>query len=526
MCGIYFSFINSPDDRVRCHEEGILCAHRGPDETTSYSDDKIFMLFHRLSINGISHGRQPFEHEDIVYMCNGEIYNYQELATEYGITLTTGSDCEIIGHLYYKIGNMQTVAKLLDGYFCIVIYDKKKDKLYVIRDRYGVITLYYGMNAGNYVSFSSELKCLSSAETVEHFPPGHLLAVTAESSVLTRLYSELYDVVPRIEASKDIPYITNQIFTLLYSAVKKRLNSTEVEFGCFLSGGLDSSIICSLAKLISKRPVHTFAIGFENSIDLKHARMVAEYLGTFHHEYIITESEALGAISETIKAIETYDTTTVRASTMLYLLSKYIKRDFPWIKYMLCGEMADELSGSYCYFVNAKSPKEFQDECLRLLEDLYMYDLLRGNKAVSANQLELRVPFSDQAFINMYMSIDPALKMWGNGVPEKDLLRRAFVGYLPDEILNRRKEAFSDGVSCKERSWYTVINEHVDKIMAAVDFTHSSYLAPELAETKYYRSIFEIYFPKREKICKYYWKQRWGNSNDPSAWAQSNICRD
>lgn len=534
MCGIYFSFINSSHEHSRCYEDGNLCSHRGPDETTTYANDKIFMLFHRLSINGLAHGRQPFEHEDLVYMCNGEIYNYKELARQYNITLTTGSDCEIIGHLYYKIGDMQTVSRLLDGYFCIIIYDKKTNTLYVTRDRYGVISLYYGIQDDKYISFASELKCLSSAESVDHFPPGYLLTISDSSdssdscdgNVLTKLYSGVYDTVPRVAATNDILYLTNQIFNLLYTAVQKRLESTEVKFGCFLSGGLDSSIICSLVKLISTNPVHSFAIGFENSIDLRYARVAADYLGTIHHEYIITEDEALHAITETIRAVETYDTTTIRASTMLYLLSKFIKRDFPDIKYMFSGEMADELSGSYSYFVNAQSPEQFQEECLRLLSDLYMYDLLRGNKAVSTNQIELRVPFSDQAFINMYMSIDPKLKMWGCGTPEKQLLRRAFTGYLPDEILNRRKEAFSDGVSCKERSWYTIINEHVDKIMTAVDFTHSDYLIPELGETKYYRSIFEIYFPGREKICKYYWKQRWGNSNDPSAWAQSNVCRD
>ena len=272
--------------------------------------------------------------------------------------------------------------------------------------------------------------------------------------------------------------------------------------GCLLSGGIDSSIICSLVNQLSgSNQVHTFSIGFENSPDILHAEKVALHLNTNHTTFLVTEQEMLDAIEPTIQQIESYDTTTVRASVPMYLLSKKI-RETTSVKVILSGEGADELSGSYLYFHKAPNPKEFQEECLRLVRDVQHFDVLRGDKTTAGHGLEIRVPFFDKKFVKEYMSIDPSLKMVRHGY-EKYLLRKTFESDLPKEIVWRRKDGFSDGVSCMEKPWYQIID----------DFTRKIY---NLSEDDYYQSLFQKYYRGREYIVPYQWLPKWTHETNPS----------
>jgi asparagine synthase (glutamine-hydrolysing) len=523
MCGIYFSY--NTDDNTASE----YCKNRGPDETKELKINKCYMKFHRLAINDLStDGSQPMINNGIYFMCNGEIYNHHELSIKYNIVLKSKSDCEIIGHLYHILG-FKEMIKLLDGYFAIVLYDAEKDIVYAGKDRFGVRALYFGESSlesesefdsksksKSYI-FASLLKCIPQVNMNVHvFKPEHIWSSVngyesyADDNKWTNINGYL----------TDINVITKRIYDDLYDAVKKRIQCDR-KIGCFLSGGLDSSIVTMLVSKFSKN-VDTFSIGLAGSPDLKYAKIVADYLGTNHHEVIVTEKEMLDAIPEVIYNIETYDITTIRASTPMYLLSKYIKNNTD-IKVLFSGEMADELSGSYKYFKMCPDPESFQRESIRLLNDLCYFDLLRGDKSVSSNGLELRLPLSDKKFTDMYMTIDPSLKMSDLNVIDKEhqriekyLLRVAFKGQLPDSVLWRSKEAFSDGVSKNENSWYKIIQSHLEKLnIDKIDYT---YLLPQSKEALYYRNLFESYFPNRHTICPYIWLPKWSNNTtDPSA---------
>ena len=305
--------------------------------------------------------------------------------------------------------------------------------------------------------------------------------------------------------------IINTIREKLLNSVKKRLLSDR-EIGCLLSGGIDSSIITLItSQIIGPDKLRTFSIGLEGSPDLIAAKKVAKHLGTIHTEVVVTEQELLDAIPDTIKQIETYDITTVRASTPMFLLSKYIKENTD-ITVILSGEGADEASGSYLYFHKAPSPLAFQEECLRLIKDVQHFDVLRGDKTTAGASLEIRVPFFDKEFINFYMSINPNKKIPRDGY-EKYLLRKSYEDELPHEIIWRRKEGFSDGVSSKKKSWYVIINEYVKDKIADMRFDYD-YLPPPSDEAAWYRSLFEEYYPGNEKIVPYYWQPKWINTNN------------
>jgi len=503
MCGIFACITNEfMIDYMR--ENGFMCRHRGPDSSVEYKShahgQDIFFLFHRLAINGLDEGsNQPFEQQDVVLMCNGEIYNYKELAKVYSCTLRTHSDCEIIIHLYRLLG-IQMIS-LLDGVFSFVLYDRLSQIVYVGHDPLGIRSLYMSTDNGLFVS--SELKCLQNFKKhVELVEPGvyhsyDLLHKRADKTVYyTLCHRSLYK-------SDDI--CISMIRKLLGESVQKRLLSDR-PIGCLLSGGLDSSIIAGIMCTYRKPElVKTFSIGLEGSPDLEAAQLVADHLGTNHTSVVVSEKSMLSAIRETIKQIESYDTTTVRASVPMYLLAKYIK-EYTDITVVLSGEGADELSGSYLYFHKAPGPKEFQRECERLVRDVQHYDVLRCDKTTAGNSLEVRVPFFDKTFVKEYMNIDPALKMVREQDTchhEKYLLRKAFEKELPESIVWRRKEGFSDGVSSLQKPWYQIVNE----------YTHTIH---NCSEKEYYQGIFREYYPRYEYICPYEWLPKWVERANPS----------
>ena len=507
MCGIFATITKNINPLVETQNErgrtnGMKSKHRGPDSTqeTTYKclDYDIFFMFHRLAINGQDQvSNQPFEINNISLMCNGEIYNYKELAHEYNIDLETNSDCEIIIHLYQRVGIQQMIS-LLDGVFSFVLLDKTTNMVYIGHDPLGIRSLYMTTH-NNGLLISSEMKCLTDYNGyITMIKPGvyHSYNLNTDIHETYTYFSLIFETT----YTNDIESI-GMIRELLFESVKKRLLSDR-PIGCLLSGGLDSSIIASImCKLQEPNQVKTFSIGFEGSPDVLAAENVASYLGTNHTSVIVNERDMLDAIEPTIQQIESYDTTTVRASVPMYLLSKFIKEHTD-IAVILSGEGADELSGSYLYFHKAPNSPEFQSECIRLVKDVQHFDVLRGDKTTAGNSLEIRVPFFDKGFVQNYMSIDPELKMCRSGY-EKYLLRCSFSDDLPETIVWRRKEGFSDGVSSLDKPWYEVINDYTTKLY-------------NMNEKDYYKSIFSNYYKGYEYIVPYEWLPKWCNETNPS----------
>jgi len=501
MCGI-FAYISKGDYDINfLREQGQKCVHRGPDNTkeTIYQSlhYNIFFQFHRLSINGLTDtSNQPFELDHSSLMCNGEIYNYKELARKYNIKLETESDCEIILHLYHLLG-IQMIS-LLDGVFSFIILDSNQNMIHIGHDPIGIRSLYM-CNTDKHFIIASEMKCLTGfKDDIQMVKPGTITSYDLfTNSSMSQIYFHLEFPITYTNDKNSIEMIKET----LYQSVKKRLLSDR-PVGSLLSGGLDSSIIVSLmCKMIKPSLIKTFSIGLKGSPDLEAAEQVAHHLGTNHTSVIVSELEMLEAIEPTIQQIESYDTTTVRASVPMYLLSKYIKGHTD-ITVILSGEGSDELSGSYLYFHKAPSPQSFQDECIRLIKDVQHFDVLRGDKTTSGNSLEIRVPFFDKQFVTEYMSIDPKLKVVRNGF-EKYLLRKAFEDELPTNIVWRRKEGFSDGVSSNDRPWYQVIDNYTKKHFNCI-------------EKEYYLKVFTKYYKGYESLCPYEWLPNWVEQNNPS----------
>jgi asparagine synthase (glutamine-hydrolysing) len=390
----------------------------------------------------------------------------------------------------------------LDGVFTFLLFDGKNGLIYIGHDPIGIRPGYL-IKTDNELTVASEMKSLTGIT-------GDISMIDPGSYIEYNLNTDIYHTCKYFYLDFPINYTDNDdsismIKSILYKSVKKRLMSDR-PVGCLLSGGIDSSIICSLVNEITKEinpsnKINTFSIGLENSPDVLFAEKVALHLGTNHTTYIVTENEMLEAIEDTIKQIESYDTTTVRASVPMYLLSKKIRENTN-IKVILSGEGADELSGSYLYFHNAPSPTEFQNECIRLIKDVQHFDVLRGDKTTAGNGLEIRVPFFDKEFVREYMSIEPSLKMVRGGF-EKYLLRKSYETVLPKEIVWRRKDGFSDGVSKGERPWYKIIE----------DYTQSKF---RLSEDEYYYSVFQKYYSGRERVIPYKWLPKWTNELNPS----------
>jgi asparagine synthase (glutamine-hydrolysing) len=512
MCGIFACLYAS--ERVDVLEKGCQSIrHRGPDHTSFgfIPDTSHVYGFHRLAINDLSEkGNQPLvhpEHPHLRLICNGEIYNHVQLKQIYHFQTYSNSDCEIILHMYQRFGIERTV-KELDGYFAFILFDGSD--VIAVRDEIGVRSMYMGYHEDS-VYLASELKAIHQyCSTVFPFPNGTIWKSSEKGKGVFTTYREEGHML--IQSYSTALETTRQ---LLEDAVRKRVSSTERPIGCLLSGGLDSSLICALVCHYSKTPVHTFSIGLEGSVDITYARIVADHLHTIHHEVIVTEKEMLSAIPKVIQQIESYDTTTVRASTPMYLLCQYISQHTD-VKVVFSGEGADELSGSYLYFKHAPSEEEFYEETHRLTNDLQYFDVLRCDKSISAHGLEARVPFLDKEFMNYYLYLHPKYKMYQSFQCEKFMLRDAFRGLLPDSVLWRTKEAFSDGVSKTSKSWYEIITDHVHTLnLVDQVYTHNQ---PMNKETMWYRSIFESYYPESGDVLPYYWLPKWcGTVTNPSA---------
>lgn len=532
MCGI-FSYIgnNQNLDIKKIQEEFLKTTNRGPDDTIMKSiSNKLIFGFHRLSINDTSFkGNQPLYHpkKPYVVICNGEIYNYEELKSELNVETYSGSDCEIILYLYEKHYSLDTILNKLDGVFSFVLYDGESNIVHVARDPFGVRPLFFGHDLYHNYVFASEMKSiqqLCNPLTIEQFKPGFYLTYSLHCDKIVK-YLKYFDI-KRDVTYEDEELILQNINLKLKRAVEKRLLSDR-PIGCLLSGGLDSSLIASITasyfKKNNKGKLKTFSIGLPGSTDLKYADMVAKHIGSEHHTVSVTEEEFLGAIPEVIQQIESYDTTTVRASVGNYLVAKYIKQNTD-ITVVFNGDGSDEQSG-YIYLANAPSDFDFYNECFRLLSEIHYFDVLRSDRSISSNwSLESRTPFLDKDFVNYYMNIPTEYKTYKGDKIEKYMLRKAFEkdNLLPSEVLWRRKEAFSDGCSSKERSWHSIIKEHIDKIITDEEFemNKNKYIhnAPMLKESYYYRKIYDKFYPNTEHVIPHFWLPRWcGEQIDPSA---------
>lgn len=540
MCGI-FAYLGNKIDPKKLEQAFLKSFKRGPDNNILKAiNNNLTFGFHRLSIMDTSFkGNQPLFHPSKPYaiICNGEIYNHKQLVEENNFTTYSESDCEVLLYLYEKYGIQGMLNKIDSEAFALCIYDGEKNELIVARDRFGVRPLFVSKTEQNEYLFCSEAKSIvpliNGQSSLEQFNPGcwktYSLSNNQESEYF-QYYSYTY---PQID-TENIQEICLNIREKMTKAVTKRLMSDR-PIGCLLSGGLDSSLISALVarefKKQNKGQLNTFSIGIKGSTDLVYAKMVADHIGSVHHTIELTEEDFLKAIPEVIYNIESYDTTTVRASTGNYLVGKYIKENTD-ITVVFNGDGSDEQSG-YIYLANAPSPKEFKDECVRLLKEIHFYDVLRSDRSLSSNfSLETRAPFLDTDFVNYYMSIKTELKMYGDKM-EKYLLRLSFDNdnLLPKEVLWRRKEAFSDGCSSNERSWHKIIQEFVDK-----QITDDEYLSerekfkintPELKESYYYRKIFESHYTGRADIIPHFWLPKWcGNEKDPSARELNNYSQD
>ena len=508
MCGIVGAFElkeNSEKLRSKVLEMSRRIRHRGPDWSGIHTSENAILAHERLGIVDPTSGKQPIYSKDkkIILAANGEIYNHRLLRKEISeYDFSTGSDCEVILALYKRKG--VDFIDDLNGIFAFAIYDENKDEYLIARDHMGIIPLYMGWDKKGTFFVASELKSLEGfCDKIELFPPGHYLS--SKEGKLIKWYKrdwENYDNVSN--NSTEIDHLRNA----LSKAVKRQLMS-DVPYGVLLSGGLDSSITSAVAKIYADKRIesndqkaawwptlHSFAVGLEGSPDLKAAKKVADYIGTVHHEIIFTIQEGIDAISDVIYHLETYDVTTIRASTPMFLMARVIKS--MGIKMVLSGEGSDEIFGGYLYFHKAPNDKEFHNETVRKLDKLHQYDCLRANKALAAWGIEGRVPFLDKEFMDVAMTINPKDKMISEQRMEKWVLRKAFEDLLPKEVAWRQKEQFSDGVGY---SWIDTLKEMVENEISDEIFTNASQKfpvnPPMNKEEYYYRNIFESHFPSK-----------------------------
>jgi asparagine synthase (glutamine-hydrolysing) len=611
MCGIfYFQTVArlALAQLNALQENSILSSHRGPDKSVFMKDGNRAWGFHLLYINGMEAAAdQPFHLKNCRLICNGEIYNFRELIREFALEseYISGSDCEIIIHLYRKIGMYETLRRL-DGVFGLVLHDYENGITYAARDPVGVRSLFIGVSrhdgsfGGEYsdlacvslqpdhyaVGIASEMKSIHAlCDTITQFPAGCYMEYIGEDSPDgSAVFKSYYDYAAIISGSgsgsgsgsSDVSIMTDlsmmesqlkqlqvhysyppledadaddadtddreaiictQIRELFTKAVVKRLMS-ERPVGCLLSGGLDSSLVTAivareLRKTAPDTVLNTYSIGLEGSVDLFWARRVAEYLGTCHHEVALRENDFLDAIHDTIYQTESYCTTTIRASVGNYLISKYIQAQTDDVV-IYCGDMSDEIFGSYRGFLKAPNDADFHRENERMIRDVRFFDLLRSDKSISGAGLEARVPFADKEFLTYVMRIPARFKRFNDDRMEKYLLRKAFQGcdsadgrsLLPDDVLWRRKEAFSDGVSCANggRTWIQMIKEYSDRVITDDEMDnkehplYSLHNPPYDKESFYYRRVFEGIYGGRGATIPYYWRHPFCEGVlDPSA---------
>ena len=522
--------------------------HRGPDWSGVYQEQNALLAHERLAIVDVTSGAQPLidPGTGTALAVNGEIYNHQLLRKSTpDFPYQTGSDCEVILALYRENG--ADLVHRLEGMFAFVLYDAEADAWLIGRDPIGIIPLYYGHTSDGRLLIASEMKGIEPlCEDVSEFPPGHVWS--SADSAPKRYYIEdwmEWDAAPKKAFDKA------ELKAELERSVKSHLMG-DVPYGLLISGGLDSSVIAAIAQNFSQKRVddednsdawwprvHSFSIGLEGSPDVAAAQKVAEHIGTIHHPLMFTIQEGLDALEDVIKHIETYDVTTIRASTPMYLMARQIKA--MGIKMVLSGEGADELFGGYLYFHMAPDAKEFHEESVRKVLALNKYDCSRANKSMMAWGIETRVPFLHKPFVNYAMSLDPQSKMGGNGRIEKHILRESFEGLIPDEILWRQKEQFSDGVGY---GWIDGLKDHAEQHVSDEEMERAAIRfpinPPATKEGYYYRSIFEKHYPSAaaansvpggksvacstEKALE--WNESLKNVVDPSGRAVTNVHTD
>jgi asparagine synthase (glutamine-hydrolysing) len=564
MCGIWTLITRSPDiHHINEYNAFKTIAKRGPDRSYFIEHGKPYNVkigFHRLSIMDPSvKGDQPFVYEIIKngveriisIICNGELYNYMDVVHKYNITLKSGSDCEIIGELYVKYG-IEKILEEIKGEFAFVIIDMEKEsgnmKISASRDPFGIRPLFVYID-NTIVNFCSELKGIIKvynkndydAKCLNAIKPGHFMTMVRENGNFSEPVYNAYYNFPEFEniveftqqeiSSNELEKIKQKIVELLTDSVKGKLMSDR-PIGCLLSGGLDSSLVAAIsAKILHTRgkKLQTFSIGMENSTDEKYARMVADHIGSSHTHITLDVETWINTLKDVIYTIESYDKTSVRASTGQLLAAKIINETTD-IKVLLVGDGADELCSGYLYFHKAPTPIHAHYENIRLLTDISLYDVKRSDEGIARNGIEARVPFLDVDFVNYYLSINPSLRIprysnVTNTILEKWLLREAFSDskLLPQDVLYRKKEAFSDGVSGTTKSWYQIIQEYVNNLyddnyleFAKQSFTHCP---PDTKEALYYRECYTFFFGKKcDHIIPYFWLPKWcGNISEPSA---------
>ena len=566
MCGIV-AILNVQKQTSELRQKALKMSqkirHRGPDWSGIYCGGTAILAHERLSIVDPESGGQPLYSPDRrqILAVNGEIYNHQEIRRRYAgqYEFQTGSDCEVILALYRelrekgKVNREKLATALLEqlsGIFAFVLYDEERDEFLIARDPIGVIPLYIGYDSDGTVYVASELKALEGqCDRYEPFLPGHYL--WSDSSPFT-LHSSLrkyyYRDWMQYDAVKSNPVSVESIRDGLTTAVKRQLMS-DVPYGVLLSGGLDSSVISAIAEKFSEHRIeddskskawwprlHSFAVGLKGAPDLAKAKLVADHIGTVHHEINYTIQEGLDAIRDVIYYIETYDVTTVRASTPMYLLARVIKS--MGIKMVLSGEGADEIFGGYLYFHKAPSAKDFHEETVRKLSKLHLYDCLRANKSLSAWGVEGRVPFLDKEFLDIAMRTNPEAKMCPGQTIEKKIVREAFADLLPEEVAWRQKEQFSDGVGY---SWIDTLKAVTAAAVSDEQMAHAAERfpihTPKNKEEYYYRSIFAEHFPsdsaarsvpsEASVACStavaLEWDTAFRNMNDPSGRAVKGV---
>lgn len=560
MCGIVSIFNiqeQTPELRQKALSMSRKIRHRGPDWSGIYCGGSAVLAHERLSIVDPESGQQPLFSSDkkLVLAVNGEIYNHKMIRRRFEgkYHFLTGSDCEVILALYREwrdaIGDdipqeAPTFLEELSGIFAFALYDAERNEFFVARDPIGVIPLYIGHDADGKIYTASELKALEGqCDEYEPFLPGHYY--WSRRDKMERYYKREWF---EYDAVKDNPASVKAIHEALESAVQRQLMS-DVPYGVLLSGGLDSSVISAIAEKYSERRIeedgrtrawwprlHSFAVGLKGAPDLAKARMVAEHIGTVHHEINYTIQEGLDAIRDVIYFIETYDVTTVRASTPMYLLARVIKS--MGIKMVLSGEGADEIFGGYLYFHKAPSARAFHEETVRKLSKLHLYDCLRANKSLSAWGVEGRVPFLDKEFLDVAMRTNPKAKMCQGKTIEKKIVREAFADMLPDEVAWRQKEQFSDGVGY---SWIDTLKKITSDMVSDEQMAHAAERfpinPPRNKEEYYYRSIFAEHFPSDSAArsvpsipsvaCSsaeaLAWDEAFKNMNEPSGRAVSGV---
>ena len=512
MCGI-FALIGYDSDPTNSFKTG---SKRGPENSKMIQIDNNYFGFHRLAINGLNaESDQPIHYNQYILICNGEIYNYKSLIETYNLKVTTQSDCEVIPALYEKFGDR--CVELLDGEFAFILYDTVTHDFLIARDTFGVRPLYMNHLYNRYC-FASDLeptKCMNLSK-LKQFEPGTFMKINNKSMNIVK-----YEYVTNNNKPKT-PYSQDTLYNLFKNAVYKRVNNTDRPVACLLSGGLDSSLVAALAAkaCIEKGVIlETYSIGLKESEDLKYAQKVATHIKSKHTTIICSEDDFYKVIPEVIRDIESYDTTSVRASVGNWLVGKYIKEHSD-AKVVLNGDGADELMGGYMYFHACPSSIEFDNECKRLLSNIQYFDVLRSDKSISSHGLEPRTPYLDTEFTQFYLNIPIEIRNHTIGKRiEKHLMRSTILDLdptlLPYEILFRKKEAFSDGVSGLNRSWYQIIQDKVKtEIIPDELYLHN---IPNTHEQRYYRYLFEKYYPQLGYIIPYFWMPKYVNATDASA---------